>query len=149
MNATGRNTATMQKVVARTGRPISFVPSIAAWRCDLPKPMWRMMFSRTTMASSIRIPTERLKAISVNTFSVKPNAAITMNAPNTEIGRARPVITVLRQECKNRKTMAMVRQPPSIIVCWTLLTEFWMPRELSRTMSSLTSTGSDTEKVEP
>ena len=143
MKATGRNTATMQKVVASTASPISSVPSIAAWRCVLPKPMWRMMFSRTTMASSIRMPMARLSAIRVSTFSVKPNAAITMKAPNTEIGRARPVITVLRHECRNRKTMAMVSKPPSIIVCWTLLTEFWMPRELSRTMSSLTSTGSD------
>ena len=66
-----------------------------------------------------------------------------MKAPKTEIGSANPVITVLRHECRNRNTMAMVRKPPSIIVCWTLLTEFWMPRELSRTISSLTSDGSD------
>ncbi len=46
------------------------------------------------------------------------------------------MITVLRQECRNRKTMAMVSRPPSTIVCCTLLTEFWMPRELSRTISS-------------
>ena len=143
MKATGRNTATMQKVVASTASPISLVPSSAAWRCVLPKPMWRMMFSRTTMASSIRMPMARLSAISVSTFSVKPNAAITMKAPNTEIGSVRPVITVLRQECRNRNTMAMVSRPPSIIVCCTLLTEFWMPRELSRTISSLTSGGSD------
>ena len=72
---------------------------------------------------------------------MKPKAAITMKAPNTEIGSARPVITVLRQECRNRKTMAMVSRPPSTIVCCTLSTEFWMPRELSRTISSLTSGG--------
>ena len=62
MKATGRNTATMQKVVASTANPISLVPSMAAWRCVLPKPMWRMMFSRTTMASSIRMPMARLTA---------------------------------------------------------------------------------------
>ncbi len=72
---------------------------------------------------------------------MKPKAAITMKAPNTEIGSARPVMTVLRQECRNRKTMAMVRRPPSTMVCWTLSTEFWMPRELSRTISSFTSGG--------
>ena len=33
-------------------------------------------------------------AIRVSTFSVKPKAASTMKAPNTEIGKARPVITV-------------------------------------------------------
>ena len=143
MKATGRNTATMQKVVASTASPISLVPSIAACRCVLPKPIWRMMFSRTTMASSIRMPMARLRAIRVSTFRVKPKAAMTMKAPNTEIGRARPVITVLRQECRNRNTMAMVSRPPSIIVSCTLLTEFWMPRELSRPISSLTSGGSE------
>ena len=141
MKATGRNTATMQKVVASTANPISLVPSMAAWRCDLPKPIWRMMFSRTTIASSIRMPMASDSAINVSTFRVKPNAAITMKAPNTEIGSARPVITVLRQECRNRKTMAMVSRPPSTIVCCTLSTEFWMPRELSRTISSVTSGG--------
>ena len=100
-----------------------------------------MMFSRTTMASSIRMPMARQSAIRVSTFSVKPKAAITMKAPNTEIGRARPVITVLRQECRNRNTMAMVSRPPSIIVALTLSTEFWMPRELSRTIWSVTSGG--------
>jgi hypothetical protein len=143
MKATGRKTATMQKVVASTASPISSVPSIAAWRCVLPNPMWRMMFSRTTIASSIRMPTARLSAIRVSTFRVKPNAASTMKAPSTEIGSARPVITVLRQECRNRKTMAMVSRPPSTMVSWTLFTEFWMPRELSRTMSSSTSGGRD------
>ena len=67
---------------------------------------------------------------------------MTMKVPNTEIGSARPVITVLRQECRNRKTMAMVSSPPSIRVCWTLLTEFWMSRESSRMTSSLTPGGS-------
>ena len=36
MNATGRNTATSESVVARTARPISFVPSIAATNGDDP-----------------------------------------------------------------------------------------------------------------
>ena len=87
------------------------------------------MFSRTTMASSISMPRQRLSAISVSTLSVKPKVAMTMKVPITEIGSVRPVITVERQEFRNRNTMAMVSRPPSIRVCCTLSTEFWMPRE--------------------
>ena len=36
MNATGTNTATIANVVAMTARPISLVPSSAAWRWLLP-----------------------------------------------------------------------------------------------------------------
>ena len=72
MKATGRNTATTESVVASTARPISLVPSSAAWWCDLPIWRWRMMFSRTTMASSIRMPTASDRAIIVIMLSVKP-----------------------------------------------------------------------------
>jgi hypothetical protein len=64
----------MHSVVASTARPISAVPSSAAWRAGLPMAAWRTMFSRTTMASSMSSPTDSDKAISVNEFSVKPNA---------------------------------------------------------------------------
>ncbi len=42
-----------------------------------------------------------------------------MNAEITAIGRVRPVITVLRQLCRNRKTIAIVSSAPSISVCLT------------------------------
>ena len=70
MKATGRNTATMVSVVASTARPISAVPFSAACRWLSPRCRWRMMFSRTTMASSIRMPMASDSAISVMTFSV-------------------------------------------------------------------------------
>ena len=58
MNATGRNTATSESVVARTARPISFVASIAAWNgLTFFSSMNRKMFSRTTIASSMTMPT--------------------------------------------------------------------------------------------
>ncbi len=56
MKAIGTNTETMEKVVAATARPISLVPSRAACRWPLPISMWRTMFSRTTIASSMRMP---------------------------------------------------------------------------------------------
>ena len=36
----------------------------------------------------------------------------------TAMGSVRPVMIVLRQECRNRKTMTMVSSAPSISVCF-------------------------------
>ena len=74
MNATGTNTAQIAKVVAITARPISSVPSRAAAWWLLPMCTWRTMFSRTTIASSIRSPMQSDSAIIVMKFSVKPKA---------------------------------------------------------------------------
>ena len=74
MKAIGTNTATIAKVVAITASPISSVPSSAAVRWSLPIARWRTMFSRTTIASSIRRPMHSDSAISVRKLSVKPNA---------------------------------------------------------------------------
>ena len=74
MKAIGTNTATIANVVAITARPISSVPSSAAARWLLPSDRWRTMFSRTTIASSIRRPMQSDSAISVRKLIVKPNA---------------------------------------------------------------------------
>ncbi len=74
MNAMGTNTATIANVVAITARPISSVPPARAVTWSLPMPRWRTMFSRTTMASSMRSPMHSDSAISVRKLSVKPNA---------------------------------------------------------------------------
>ena len=42
-----------------------------------------------------------------------------MNAEITAIGRVSPVMIVLRQLCRNRKTIAIVSSAPSISVCCT------------------------------
>ena len=94
------------------------------------------MFSRTTMASSMSRPTHRLKAISVTMFSEKPNICMNRKVPMMEIGRVRPVMTVERQEFRNRKTMMMVSRAPSIRVARTVCTLTRMGRLLSRTTSS-------------
>ena len=46
-------------------------------------------------------------------FSVKPNAHTAMNDASTETGSARPVMTVERQEFRNRKTTSTVSTAPS------------------------------------
>ncbi len=98
MNATGMNTATMVNVVAMTARPISWVASSAAWWWLLPMARWRTMFSRTTIASSMRTPMDSDSARSVRKLMVKPHAYSAMNVASTEIGSVRPVITVERHE---------------------------------------------------
>ena len=50
-----------------------------------------------------------------------------MNAEITAIGKVSPVITVLRQLCRNRKTIAIVSSAPSISVCLTPSSEFFDP----------------------
>ena len=47
-----------------------------------------------------------------------------MKAEITAIGSVSPVMTVLRQLCRNRKTMAIVSSAPSIRVCLTPSSEF-------------------------
>ena len=71
MNATGKKTAMSDNVVARTARPISLVASTAASiGFSLFSSMWRKMFSRTTIASSITMPTASASASSVIVLSV-------------------------------------------------------------------------------
>ena len=62
VKAVGRKTATTESVVASTARPISLVANSAAKAAGLPACTWRMMFSCTTMASSISRPMASVRA---------------------------------------------------------------------------------------
>ncbi len=141
MKATGTNTATMEKVVAATAMAISRVPSCAALTWSLPISTWRTMFSRTTMASSIRMPMASDNPIRDMVFKVKPKAQTAMNEESTETGRARPVITVERQELRKRKTTNTVRRAPSSRASSTFLTELCTRSPASRTTLSFTPWG--------
>ena len=136
MNATGTKTATIDMVVAKTARPISLVPIRAALKWSSPRSRWRTMFSRTTIASSMRSPTARESAIIVMTLSDIPRSFMTRNDDITEIGSVRPVITVERQELMKQKTIRIVRMPPMIRVCWTSSRDSRVKIELSRTTVS-------------
>ena len=114
MNPTGTNTATIENVVAATANPISSVPSSDALTWSLPISMWRTMFSRTTMASSIRMPMDSESPSSDMVFNVKPKAHTAMKLASTDTGKARPVMTVERQELRNRNTTSTVSSAPSI-----------------------------------
>ena len=72
------------------------------------------MFSRTTMASSIRIPIASERPSSDIVFNVKPKAHTAMKEASTLTGSARPVMTVERQELRKRNTTSTVSSAPSI-----------------------------------
>ena len=75
------------------------------------------MFSRTTIASSMRMPIDSDSPSSDIVFSVKPYAHTATNDASTDTGRARPVMTVDRHELRNRKTTATVSAAPSMSAC--------------------------------
>ncbi len=104
--------------------------------------MWRTMFSRTTIASSIRMPIASESPSSDIVFSVKPNAQTAMNDASTETGSASPVITVERHEFRNRNTTSTVSSAPSSSASCTLSTEWLTRSPESRTTSSFAPCGS-------
>ena len=89
---------------------------------SLPISTWRTMFSRTTIASSIRMPIASDSASSdIDVEREAERAAAAMNVASTETGSARPVMTVERHEFRNRKTTSTVSSAPSTSVSSTLL----------------------------
>ena len=113
MKPTGRKTARIVKVVAMTARPISAVPSRAARIGSLPISMWRKMFSRTTTASSMRMPMTSDSAISDIMLKVKPATYMKKNVAMTDVGSARAVMSVDRQSRMNRKMTSTAMRPPN------------------------------------
>jgi hypothetical protein len=70
MNKMGTNTAMSDRLIDTTVKPISRAPSSDACSAVLPRSMWRMMFSSTTMASSTTKPVAMVSAISERLSSV-------------------------------------------------------------------------------
>ena len=60
------------------------------------------MFSRTTIASSMSRPIASDSASSVMVFRVKSNTHMMKNAEMIDTGSVSPVMTVERQEFRNR-----------------------------------------------
>ena len=71
MNASGRKITTRESVVAMTANEISLVAIPAACIADQPfSSMVRWMFSSTTMASSMTMPTAKTSPSMVKLFRV-------------------------------------------------------------------------------
>ncbi len=127
MNETGTKITTRLKVVAMTARPISAVAARAASKGPIFfSSMKRKMFSSTTMASSITMPTISTRASMVTLLSVKSSAFIMPKVAITEAGMATAAMTVARQLRMNSSTTRQARMLPS--TRWTLIScsAWWM-----------------------
>ena len=142
MKPTGRNTTTMAAVVASTARPISFVPSRDAVTWSLPISTCRTMFSRTTMASSMRMPMASDSPSSDMVSSLKPNAHTAMKLARTDTGSASPVMTVDRQLLRKTNTTSTVSTAPSSRVFCTSHTASAVRVPASCTMRTVRPAGS-------
>ncbi len=115
MKATGRKTAISDRLVASTASAISRVPSTAACLggCCFSS-MKRKMFSSTTTASSITMPTASVRARSVMTLSVKPMYSMAPKVAMSEAGMATAAITVGRSLRRKSQTTAEAKSEPRI-----------------------------------
>jgi hypothetical protein len=97
--------------------------------------MNRKMFSRTTIASSMTMPTASVSARSVRTFSVKPIAYMRAYVEMTDVGIAMAAMSVDRMLPRKRKTTRAARKPPRRRCSWTVSTAALMNCDWSRTIS--------------
>ena len=93
----GKNTATVVMVEASTAPPISRVPCRAASASDVRGSLrCRAMFSSTTMALSISMPTANAIPPRLMMFNVMSKTSISTNVASTETGMVAVTISVLR-----------------------------------------------------
>ena len=119
MNDTGTKITTRLNVVAMTASPISAVAARAASKgCIFFSSIKRKMFSSTTMASSITMPTINTSASIVTLLRVKPSAFIMPKVAMTEVGIATAAIIVARQLRMNSNTTREARMLPRIRCRW-------------------------------
>ena len=120
MKDTGTKITTRLKVVARTASPMSAVAARAASKGRMPfSSTKRKMFSSTTMASSMTMPTMRTRASMVTLFRVKSSARIIPKVAMTEAGMATAAMRVARQLRMKASTTIEARMLPS--TRWTLI----------------------------
>ena len=111
---TGTKMTTRLSVVAITASPISAVASRAASNGRIFfSSTKRKMFSSTTMASSMTIPTISTSASMVTLLRVNPRAPIMPNVEMTDTGMATPAMNVERQLRMKASTTRHARTLPS------------------------------------
>ena len=115
MKATGTKMTTRLKVVAITARPISAVAALAASKGVMAfSSTKRKIFSSTTMASSMTMPTINTRASMVTLLSVKSRAHIMPKVEITDVGIATAAMMVERQLRMKAKTTMQARMLPRI-----------------------------------
>ena len=113
MNATGRKMTTSDSEVAATASRTSPVPSTAARNGGIPSSsIFRKMFSSTTIASSITIPTASVRPSSVIMFSVKSIARISVKVAMSDAGIASALMIVAGTLRMKSSTTRLARRLP-------------------------------------
>ena len=121
MKATGIKTANNTEEIAKTENETSFAPSKEARNGSIPLSIFFIIFSITTIASSINIPIARVSPISVKRFKSYPKASIIAKVPITEVGIAKAETKVAVTFRKNKNTIITARNAPKIRSNLTLL----------------------------
>ena len=120
MNDTGTKITTRLRVVAMTASPISAVAARAASKGRIFfSSIKRKIFSSTTMASSMTMPTMSTSASIVTLLSVKLSAFIIPKDAITEVGMATAAMTIARQLRMKTSTTRQARMLPKMR--WTLI----------------------------
>ncbi|MNS91001.1 hypothetical protein D3C72_1250740 [compost metagenome] len=125
--AIGTNTATRTSVLAMIGPqtcPIALRVASGADNCS--SFMMRATFSDTTMASSFSTPIATTIPNSESRLMEAPNRNRPAHVPTSAIGTISVGISVLRQLCRNRNTMAVTSSSASTMVTSTELIEVVM-----------------------
>ena len=117
--STGRNTATLVSVLARIAPQTSVVPRTAAVRGSSPRLQWTKMFSSTTTALSISMPTAKAMPARLITLSVRLKAASARNVPITLTGIDIATISVERMFRRNNRSVPSVSSPPTKMLSLT------------------------------
>ena len=104
MNKIGMNTATKEMLMATTVKPMSRDPCKHASRKGTPRSRCRVMFSKTTIASSTTKPVAMVKAMSVRLFKLKPMRYITTQVPAKDSGKATAGMSAVCHRFKNKAT---------------------------------------------
>ena len=121
---------TSESVVAVTASAISAVASEAARRGgSFSSSTCRKMFSRTTTASSITMPTASTSPSIVKLFTVKPMKRMKVKVEMIEAGMAMPATSVLRQSRMKRSTVSATSAAPSHMWRRTVSSEALMKRD--------------------
>ena len=92
------------------------------------------MFSSTTIASSMTMPTDSVSASIVIRLSVKPMYQIRPNVAMIEVGMAMAAMIVERRFLRNTSTTSAARIEPTTRCSSTLRIDASMNSEVSRTM---------------
>jgi hypothetical protein len=113
MKITGTNTATVVRVEATSAPATWRVPRLAASNGILPLSRRRTMFSATTTAASITMPTAKARPASEITFRLRPARSSTMKVASNEIGMAEAISKVARRSRRNHHKQPTASNTPA------------------------------------